>query len=131
MMKNKQERIFMAIQESGEMYLETILILSKTQSMVRSMDVAAYMNFSKPSISRAVSILKKDGYVNMDKDGALTLTDAGRAIAESIYERHVLLTDFLTGLGVDPKVAAEDACRMEHDISRETFEALKRHASSI
>lgn len=121
----------MAIAESGEMYLETILILSKQQSMVRSMDVAAYMNFSKPSISRAVSILKKDGYVNMSKDGALTLTDAGRVIAESIYERHLMLTDFLTSLGVDPKVAAEDACKMEHDISPETFEALKRHAASI
>ncbi len=121
----------MAIQESGEMYLETILILSKAQGMVRSMDVAAYMNFSKPSISRAVSILKKDGYVNMDRDGALTLTEAGRAIAESIYARHVMLTDFLTALGVDPKVAAEDACKMEHDISDETFEALKRHAASI
>lgn len=121
----------MAIAESGEMYLETILILSKKQGMVRSMDVAAYMNFSKPSISRAVSILKKDGYVNMDTDGALTLTEQGRAIAESIYERHVLLTQFLVFMGVDPKIAAEDACKMEHDISPETFEAMKRHAKFI
>lgn len=121
----------MAIQESGEMYLETILILSKTQPMVRSMDVAAYMNYSKPSISRAIGILKKDGYVNMDTDGALTLTPAGRAIAESIYERHVLLTQFLIRLGVDPEVASTDACKMEHDISPETFEAMKRHAKTI
>lgn len=121
----------MAIQESGEMYLETILILSEKQGMVRSMDVAAYMNFSKPSISRAVGILKKDGYVNMEKDGALTLTDAGRAIAENIYARHVMLTNFLTALGVDPAVASEDACKMEHDISEETFEALKRHAAAL
>lgn len=131
MRKNKRERVFMAIQESGEMYLETILILSKKQGMVRSMDVAAYMNFSKPSISRAVGILKKDGYVNMEKDGALTLTDAGRAIAERIYARHVMLTNFLTALGVDPAVASEDACKMEHDISEETFEALKRHAAAL
>lgn len=121
----------MALQESGEMYLETILILSKSQPMVRSMDVAAYMNYSKPSISRAIGILKKEGYVNMDPDGALTLTTEGRTIAESIYERHVLLTEFLVYLGVDPKIASEDACKMEHDISPETFEAMKRHAKSI
>lgn len=121
----------MAIQESGEMYLETILILSKKMGMVRSMDVASYMNYSKPSISRAIGILKKDGYVNMDKDGSLTLTDAGRSIAECIYERHILLTQFLIHLGVNPDVAAEDACKMEHDISAETFEAMKRHAIQI
>lgn len=121
----------MAIQESGEMYLETILILSRKQGMVRSMDVAAYMNYSKPSISRAMGILKQNGYVNMDADGALTLTETGRAIAETIYERHVLLTKLLTSLGVDPEIAAEDACKIEHDISPETFEAIKRHAKLL
>lgn len=118
----------MAIQESGEMYLETILILSQKQGNVRSLDVANYMNFSKPSVSRAVGILKAEGYLLMDKNGILTLTESGRAVAEAIYERHVLLTKFLTALGVDPEIAAADACKMEHDISEETFAAMKRHA---
>lgn len=121
----------MSIQESGEMYLETILILSQKQGIVRSLDVANYMNYSKPSVSRAVGILKSEGYLLMDKGGALTLTDEGRAVAETIYERHVLLTRFLTALGVDPEVAAEDACKMEHDISEETFAAMKRHAETM
>ena len=118
----------MQLQESGEMYLETIYVLSKSKGAVRSLDVAEYMNFSKPSVSRAVGLLKSGGYLLMDKEGLLTLTDSGRAVAEKIYERHTLLTAFLTHLGVDPKVAAEDACKMEHVISDESFAAIKRHA---
>ena len=118
----------MHLQESGEMYLETIYILSQKSSAVRSIDVGDYMGFSKPSVSRAVGILKKGGYVVMDKDGYLSLTDSGLEVAKKIYERHTTLTDFLVRLGVDKNTAVEDACKMEHDISDETFEALKRHA---
>ena len=118
----------MHLQESGEMYLETIYILSQKSSSVRSIDVGDYMGFSKPSVSRAVGILKKGGYVVMDKDGYLSLTDSGLEVAKKIYERHTTLTDFLVRLGVDKNTAVEDACKMEHDISDETFEALKRHA---
>ena len=118
----------MVLQESGEMYLETILILSKERPQVRSIDVSEYMGFSKPSISRAIGLLKSEDYLIMETDGSLILTDKGRAIAEKIYERHTLLTDFLIRLGVDPQVAAEDACKMEHDISDESFAAIKRHA---
>ena len=118
----------MKIQESGEMYLETIYILSKKSSYVRSIDVGEYMGYSKPSVSRAVSILKKGGYVLMDDNGHLTLTDTGLEIAQKIYERHTTLTDFLIRLGVNEKTAAEDACKMEHDISDETFAAMKKHA---
>ena len=120
----------MHLQESGEMYLETIYILSKKSSAVRSIDVGDYMGYSKPSVSRAVSILKKGGYVLMDKDGYLSLTDAGLEIAHKIYERHTLLTNFLVRLGVDQDTAVEDACKMEHDISDKSFEALKQHARS-
>lgn len=118
----------MHLQESGEMYLETIYILSKKSSYVRSIDVGEYMGYSKPSVSRAVSILKKGGYVLMDDNGHLTLTDTGLEIAQKIYERHATLTDFLIRLGVNEKTAAEDACKMEHDISDETFAAMKKHA---
>lgn len=118
----------MHLQESGEMYLETIYILSKKSSYVRSIDVGDYMGYSKPSVSRAVSILKKGGYVLMDDNGHLTLTDTGLEIAQKIYERHTTLTDFLIRLGVNEKTAAEDACKMEHDISDETFAAMKKHA---
>lgn len=118
----------MHLQESGEMYLETIYILSKKSSYVRSIDVGEYMGYSKPSVSRAVSILKKGGYVLMDDNGHLTLTDTGLEIAQKIYERHTTLTDFLIRLGVNVKTAAEDACKMEHDISDETFAAMKKHA---
>ena len=117
----------MHMQESGEMYLETILILSRTKGQVRSIDIVDYMSFSKPSVSRAVGLLKSGGYILVDPEGYITLTDAGRAVAEKIYERHTTLTELLTRLGVDPDVAAEDACRMEHTISDESFEALKRH----
>ena len=121
----------MHLQESGEMYLETIYILSKRSVAVRSLDVAEYMNFSKPSVSRAVGLLKSGGYVLMDKDGFLTLTDAGQEVAEKIYERHTLLTSFLVRLGVDETVAAEDACKMEHVISDESFAAIKNHVHSV
>lgn len=118
----------MHLQESGEMYLETIYILSQKSSSVRSIDVGDYMGFSKPSVSRAVGILKRGGYVVMDKEGYLSLTDSGLEVAKKIYERHTTLADFLVRLGVDKNTAVEDACKMEHDISDETFEALKRHA---
>ena len=116
----------MALQESGEMYLETILVLSKTHPTVRAIDVGEEMGFSKPSVSRALGILKADGYVVSDANGYLTLTDSGRSIAEKIYERHTLLSQFLVNLGVDPEVAAEDACKIEHDISPATFQAICR-----
>ena len=116
----------MNLQESGQMYLETIHILSKKGKAVRSIDVGEYMGYSKPSVSRAVSILKKNGYVVMNEDSSLALTKEGRALAEKIYERHDLITQFLIKLGVDEKTAAEDACKMEHDISDETFAAIKK-----
>ena len=118
----------MHLQESGEMYLETIYVLSKKGGSVRSLDVAEYMGFSKPSVSRAVGLLKSGDYITMDKDGSLSLTKSGFEVAHKIYERHTLLTDFLTRIGVSAETAANDACRIEHDISDETFLCLKRHA---
>ena len=117
------------LQESGEMYLETIYILSKKNNVVRAIDVGEYMGFTKPSVSRAIGLLKKGGYVAADADGHLSLTQAGTEIAGKIYERHRLLTDYLMRLGVDEATAAEDACKMEHDISDQSFEAIKRHAA--
>jgi len=117
----------MEIQESGEMYLETILILSGELEHVRSLDVANYMNFSKPSVSRAVSILKGNGFINVDENGYLTLTDKGSKLANKIYERHQVLTKFFMSIGVDEKTSTDDACRIEHFISDKTFEALKKH----
>lgn len=119
----------MHIQESGEMYLETILLLSRTSSHVRAIDIGEHMGYSKPSVSRAMGLLKKGEYINVDADGSITLTDSGREVAEKIYERHTLLTRFLIKLGVDPAVASEDACKIEHSISDDSFEAIKRHAS--
>ena len=116
----------MQIHESAENYLEAILALSE-KGNVRSIDVAQHLNFSKPSVSRAMSLLRENGYVIMDDDGLLHLTDSGYEIAARIYERQQLLTKWLTQLGVDPEVAAEDACKIEHDLSVESFEALKRH----
>ena len=121
----------MHLQESGEMYLETILVLSKKKSDVRSIDVGEYMGFSKPSVSRAIGLLKNGGYVIVDKDGFLYLTDEGREVAEKIYERHNVLTEMLIGIGVSPETAAEDACKMEHVISDESFEAIKKHAHAF
>jgi Mn-dependent DtxR family transcriptional regulator len=127
-MKEK-EVIFMALHESAEMYLETIYELSQKQSAVRSIDVAESMGYSKPSVSRAVGLLKQGGYLLMDKDGFLTLTDEGIAVAKKIFERHTVLSRMLTMLGVSEAVAAEDACKIEHVISDETFEAIKNHLS--
>ena len=118
----------MHLQESGEMYLETILILSLKGNYVRSIDVSEYMGYSKPSVSRAIGLLKNGGYVIVDEDGYLHLTDAGLEAAEKTYERHKVLTALFVELGVDEATAARDACKIEHDISDETFEALKRVA---
>lgn len=117
----------MKIQESAENYLETILMLSLRQPHVRSIDIANELNFSKPSISVAMKNLRENGYVNMDSEGYLTLTPAGQEIAERIYERHTLLTDWLVFLGVSKKTAEEDACRIEHVLSVETFDMVKKH----
>ena len=117
----------MNLQESGEMYLETIYILTQKSDSVRSIDVCEYMGFSKPSVSRAVSLLKEGGYVVSDNAGYLTLTPFGKEVAEKIYERHTILTQFLQQLGVDDQTASEDACKMEHYISNQSFEAIKQH----
>ena len=117
----------MRIQESGEMYLETILRLSEKNQSVRSIDVADELGYSKPSVSRAVGLLKKGGYLNMDAAGYLTLTETGHALAAKIYERHRVLSVMLTRLGVGEEQASEDACKMEHVISDESFDAIKRH----
>ncbi len=116
----------MPLQESGEMYLETIYILTK-KGAVRSIDVCEYMGFSKPSVSRAVGLLKNGGYLNVDKNGFLTLTDVGLEVAEKIYNRHILLENFLVSLGVSRETAESDACKIEHHLSDESFEAMKRH----
>ena len=116
----------MSLQESGEMYLETILILSKENTHVRSIDVCEYMSFSKPSVSRAIGLLKKGGYVTVDPDGYLNLTAEGRAVAEKVYSRHEVLTSFFISIGVSEKTASDDACSIEHRISDESFEAIKQ-----
>jgi len=123
--------VAMALQESGEMYLETIYILSNKMPTVRAIDVADYMGYSKPSVSRAVGLLKKNGYITVDEDGFLSLTASGRQVAEQTYERHTLLAKFFVRLGVDQETALADACKIEHVISQSTFEAIKRHARSI
>lgn len=117
----------MGIHESGEMYLETIHVLLQKNGAVRSIDISEHMGYSKPSISRAVGVLKKGGYILVDKDGYITLTKTGEEVANKIYERHTVLTRMLTALGVDPEIASEDACRLEHAISDESFEAIKRY----
>ncbi len=115
----------MSIQESGEMYLETIYVLTQKSSQVRSIDICEQMGYSKPSISRAIGILKKDGYINVDRSGYITLTVEGKATALKIYERHNVISDFLKSIGVDEATAAEDACKMEHIISDLSFDAIK------
>ncbi|MBO7356196.1 MAG: metal-dependent transcriptional regulator [Lachnospiraceae bacterium] len=117
----------MALLESGEMYLESIHVLSMTSNNVRAIDIGEYMGFSKPSVSRAVGILIKDGYITRDEDGSIKLTKSGEKIAKRIYERHTVLTRLLISIGVDEKTAAEDACRVEHYISEKTFNAIKSH----
>ena len=117
----------MRLHESGEMYIETIYVLTKERPAVRAIDVGEHMGFSKPSVSRALRILKNGGYVSVSPEGHLSLTDAGLAVAEKIYARHELLKSFLLSIGVDEDTAAEDACRMEHALSDTSFEALKRY----
>ncbi|NLZ37750.1 MAG: metal-dependent transcriptional regulator [Clostridiales bacterium] len=117
----------MKLTPSGEMYLETIYVLSREKSQVRSIDIAEYMNFSKPSVSRGVNLLKKDNYINIDEEGYITLTDCGLLFARKIYERHTVLSKALIMLGVDEKTAADDACKIEHVISEKSFQALKKH----
>ena len=116
----------MRIQESGEMYLETILRLSQTSGHVRAIDVGEEMGYSKPSVSRAMSILKQGGYIVIEADGSIVLTDTGLEIAEKIYARHTLITNFLISIGVDKETATEDACKMEHGISDASFEAIQK-----
>ena len=118
----------MSLKESGEMYLETIYILCKSKSSVRSIDVAEYMNFSRASVSRGIGLLKKQNFILMDKYGYITLTEKGLKTAEKIYERHTVISKMLMAMGIDEKTAIEDACRIEHIISDKTFEALKQHA---
>lgn len=121
----------MSVHESGEMYLEAILVLSKKNGFVRSIDVSEYLGYSKPSVSRAMGILRTGGYITVDKDGAITLTDTGLEIGNKIYERHTVLTKLLTRMGVSEEVAAADACKMEHAISDESFEAIKHWAARM
>ena len=116
----------MHLQESGEMYLETIYVLTKENSNVRSIDVCDYMGFSKPSVSRAIGLLRDGGYVNVSREGFLTLTEVGFEVASKIYERHKILTAFLMKIGVGDETANSDACRIEHAISDESFEAIRK-----
>ena len=121
----------MSVHESGEMYLEAIYVLSKKSGFVRSIDVSEYLGYSKPSVSRAMGILRSGEYITMEKDGSITLTDAGREIAEKIFERHTLLSRLLMKLGVSEETAISDACKMEHAISDESFQALKRYTAEL
>ena len=117
----------MKLLESGEMYLETVYVLSKELTTVRAIDICEHRGVSKPSVSRAVGLLKKGGYLNVGADGGLVLTESGINVAEKIYERHTLLTDFFIRLGVDAEVASDDACKIEHHISEESFNAIKKY----
>jgi len=121
----------MRLQESGEMYLETILVLSRELSHVRSIDICEYMGFSKPSVSRAVGLLKSGGYISVDNEGFITLTEMGLAEANKIYERHKMLTAFLAAIGVPEEIADNDACKIEHVISNETFVAMREHINKL
>lgn len=117
----------MTLHESGQMYLEAIYVLSQQNGKIRAIDVGAYLGYSKPSVSRAVGILKKGEYIVVDNDGYIALTDAGKQFAEKVYERHTVFTKMLMSLGVDEKIATEDACRMEHVVSDVSFDAIKKH----
>ena len=117
----------MALHESGQMYLEAIYVLLQKNERIRSIDIGAYLGYSKPSVSRAVGILKKEGYISVDADGYVTLSESGMQTAEQLYERHTVLTKMLVSLGVDESTATEDACRIEHVISDESFAAVKKH----
>lgn len=120
----------MHLYQSGEDYLETILILRQERGVVRSIDVAQRLGYSKPSVSRAMSVLRTNGYIEMEKSGSITLTEEGESVARSMYERHRLLTSWLSALGVSPETAAQDACRIEHALSEETFACIKRHVEA-
>ena len=120
----------MNVHESGEMYLEAILVLRRKQDFVRSVDVGEYLGYSKPSVSRAMGLLRKGGLITVERDGGLHLTQEGRQIAEKIYKRHTVLSRVLIGLGVPEKIAVEDACKIEHDISDVSFEIIKRHIAA-
>ncbi len=117
----------MRLQESGEMYLETIYVLTKKFGVVRAIDICEYMGYSKPSVSRAMGLLKKGGYIVVEQGGHIILTDSGTEIALKIFNRHTLLTNFLTSIGVDEKTAVDDACKLEHHISDTTYNAIKKH----
>ncbi len=121
----------MKLQESGEMYLETIYLMLKEKPYIRSVDIADAMNYSKPSVSRAVHLLKTEGYIDMASDGQIVLTERGKAVAKKTYERHEVFTELFCALGVDKTIAENDACRIEHVISDETFEAVKKHTESF
>ena len=121
----------MVLQESGEMYLETILVLSQKSSLVRAIDVGEEMGFSRPSVSRAVHLLTEGGFIHVDPNGGLTLTGAGLEVAKKIYERHTVLSKWLISLGVDEETATEDACKIEHDLSDASFAAIKRHIAGL
>ena len=121
----------MSIHESGQMYLETLYILSQHKASVRAIDIGEEMGYSKPSVSRAMSILRRDGYVTVGPDGCLALTPSGLAIAKTMYTRHTVLTQLLVGLGVDEATAAEDACRIEHVISEKSFAAVENHLKRV
>ena len=121
----------MSIQESGEMYLETIFVLSQKGNPVRSIDISEHMGYSKPSVSRAMGILRSGGYIQVDKEGHIILTESGDRVARKIYERHTILSKMLRQLGVDEKTAADDACKMEHAISDVSFQAIKRWAEEL
>ena len=120
----------MQLQESGQMYLETIYVLLRDRPAVHSIDISEHMGYSKPSVSRAIGLLRSGGYVDMAEDGSLTLTPAGREAAEKIYERHTILTEFLMRIGVSRECATEDACKMEHDSSDESLAAIKKFTQS-
>ncbi len=121
----------MHLQESGEMYLESIFVLTGKGGIVRSIDISEYMGYSKPSVSRAIGLLKNGGYITVGADGAIAMTEVGQEVAKRIYERHTVLTEFLTHIGVNPDVAASDACKLEHSISDETLDAIKKHLQSL
>ena len=121
----------MSVHESGEMYLEAILVLTKKTGYVRSIDVSEYLGYSKPSVSRAMGLLRQGEYIQVDTDGSITLTDTGLAIAEKIYERHMVMTDLLIRMGVSQETATADACKLEHAISDESFEAIKRFVATL
>lgn len=118
----------MRILESSEDYLEAMLMMKERRGYIRSIDIAAELGVTKPSVSYATKRLRENGYITMDKEGLITLTESGMAIASRVYERHKTLTAFFTSLGVNPETAMEDACKVEHDLSEETYEAMKRHA---